>query len=142
MQTSLKKNVPEISGKNLPSKTVPALLESVLYGQHLMLLYDLVFCAKKQNAASKNVPVIHLEKSAERYSPYSSYGPRFLCYTAYVRPRNSCRVRTVINAVPFSFSVPCLTSISVPFKPYCTAAWKIVPFSLSSLSAHSPSPEK
>ena len=56
----------------MPSKTMPALSESVLYGQHLMLLYDLVFCAKKQNAASKNVPVIHLEKKCRKVQSVQS----------------------------------------------------------------------
>ena len=57
-------------------------------------------CKKKQNAASKKMPVIHLENCAEKYSPY---GPRFLCCTACVRPRNSCRVWNVINAVLLVF---------------------------------------
>ena len=122
--------------KNLPSKTVPALSESVLYGQHLMLLYDLVFCAKKQNAASKNVPVIHLEKSAERYSPYSPYGPRFLCCTACVRPRNSCRVRTVINAVLVFCALLDLDFCALQTLLYgCLENHALLPFfSLSSLS--------
>ena len=60
-------------------------------------------CKKKRNAASKKMPVIHLENCAERYNPYRLYGPRFLCCTACVWPRNSCKVRTVINAVLLVF---------------------------------------
>ena len=47
-------------------------------------------CLEKKNACYSP------RKCAEKYSPY---GPHFLCCTACVRPRNSCRVRTVINAV-------------------------------------------
>ena len=58
-----------------------------------------ILCHKTTCAALEIMPEVHLEISAEKYSPYRLYGPRFLCCTACVRPRNSCRVWNVINAV-------------------------------------------
>ena len=52
--------------KNLPSKTVPALSESVLYGQHLMLLYDLIFCAKKNRMLPRKKCLLFTSKTVQK----------------------------------------------------------------------------
>ena len=63
VQILLEKRAKNIS-KYLPSKTVPALSESVLYGQHLMLLYDLDFCANKYRMLPWEMWCTHLKNCA------------------------------------------------------------------------------
>ena len=92
VQILLEKRAKNIS-KYLPSRTVPALSESILNGQHLMLLYDLDFCANKyrmlhvcflgnraQNRTIRmaiNAVVLLLNfRASNKCRPYT---PRFLC---------------------------------------------------------------
>ena len=63
VQILLEKCARNIS-KYRPSKTVPAFSESVLYGQHLMLLYDLDFCANKYRMLPWEMWCTHLKNCA------------------------------------------------------------------------------